>query len=73
MKNSISDSVTGRRDAIKLIAAGSAADLFGILGSPFACAEKYETPDYAKVAAKYPVNSKSSLQVRTNDGTLIRL
>ena len=48
MKNSESRSGTTRRDALKLVAAGSAAGLFGLLGSPSSLMDKYETPAYAK-------------------------
>ena len=48
MKNSESRSGTTRRDALKLVAAGSVAGLFGLLGSPSSLMDKYETPAYAK-------------------------
>src|SRR5450759_2448908 len=63
MKNSESHSGTSRREAMKLIAAGSTAGLFGLFGSPFARAEKYETPAYAKGLA--PVKIKSVKAIAT--------
>jgi mannonate dehydratase len=48
MKKPSPHSATSRREAIKLIAAGSTAGLFGLFGSPLSGAEKYETPVYAK-------------------------
>jgi len=40
---------TSRREAMKLIAAGSTVGLMSLFESPLARAEKHETPAYAKV------------------------
>lgn len=48
MKNSEIHSRSDRRDAIKLIAAGSSVGLLSLFGPTLARAEKQETPAYAK-------------------------
>ncbi|MFA5820442.1 MAG: enolase C-terminal domain-like protein, partial [Bacteroidales bacterium] len=63
MKNSESHSLTSRREAMKLIAAGSTVGLLGLFGSSLARAEKYETPAYAKGLA--PVKIKSVKAIAT--------
>jgi mannonate dehydratase len=63
MKNLQTQSVTSRREAMKLIAAGSTVGLLGLFGSPLARAEKYETPAYAKGLA--PVKIKSVKAIAT--------
>jgi len=63
MKNSESHSLTSRREAMKLIAAGSTVGLLGLFGSPLSRAEKYETPAYAKGLA--PVKIKSVKAIAT--------
>jgi mannonate dehydratase len=63
MKNSENKSITSRREAMKLIAAGSTVGLLGLFGSPIARAENYETPSYAKGLA--PVKIKSVKAIAT--------
>ena len=63
MNNSESNSGTSRREAMKLIAAGSTFGILGLFGSPFARAERYETPSYAKGLA--PVKIKSVKAIAT--------
>lgn len=63
MKNSENKFVTNRRDAMKLMAAGSTLGLLGLFGSPLARAEKYEKPSYAKGMA--PVKIKSVKAIST--------
>jgi mannonate dehydratase len=61
MKHSETQFVTSRREAMKLLAAGSAAGLFGLFGSPLAMAEKYETPAYAKGLAPVKIRSVKAI------------
>jgi mannonate dehydratase len=61
MKNSESHSVTSRREAMKLIAAGSTVGLFGLFGSPLASADNYETPAYAKGLAPLKIRSVKAI------------
>jgi len=63
MKNSENKSVTSRREAMKLIAAGSTVGLLGLFGGPVARAKNYETPSYAKGLA--PVKIKSVKAIAT--------
>lgn len=63
MNDSEKKSVTSRREAMKLIAAGSTVGLLGLFGSPLARAEKSETPAYAKGLA--PVRIKSIKAIAT--------
>ena len=59
---------TPRRDAIKLITAGSMAGLLSLFESPSLRAEKHETPAYAKGLA--PVKIKSVKAIATAPGGL---
>jgi mannonate dehydratase len=61
MKNSETQSVTSRREAMKLIAAGSTVGFLGLFGSPFTRAEKYETPSYAKGLAPVKIRSVKAI------------
>ncbi|HAQ19080.1 MAG TPA: starvation-sensing protein RspA [Prolixibacteraceae bacterium] len=63
MKNSESHFISSRREAMKYIAAGSVAGLWGLFGSPVARAEKAETPAYAKGLP--PVKIKSVKAIAT--------
>src|SRR5450759_285289 len=63
MKNSENQFVTSRREAMKLIAAGSTVGLLGLFGGPVARAKNYETPSYAKGLA--PVKIKSVKAIAT--------
>lgn len=63
MENPEKKSGTTRREAMKIMAAGSAAGLLGLFGSPQARAEKYEKPSYAKGMA--PVTIKSVKAILT--------
>ena len=63
MKNSETHYATSRREALKLIAAGSTVGLFGLFGSPEARAETYETPAYSNGMA--PVKIKSVKAIAT--------
>ena len=62
MENPENKFKTSRRDAMKIIAGGSAG-LLGLLGSPLAMAERYEAPAYAKGMA--PVKIKSVKAIAT--------
>ena len=62
MENPENKFKTSRRDAMKIIAGGSAG-LLGLLGSPLAMAEKYEAPAYSKGMA--PVKIKSVKAIAT--------
>jgi len=53
---------TNRRDALKILGAGSAG-LLGLFGGPQASAERYETPSYAK--AMPPVKIKNIKAIAT--------
>lgn len=63
MKKSTSQIKTSRRDAMKLIAAGSAAGLIGLIDNPLSGAETQVTPSYAKGMA--PVKIKSLKAIAT--------
>ncbi len=63
MKQSESKSEMSRRDAMKLMTAGSAAGIFGLLGTPEARAETYVTPSYATGVP--PVKIKSVRAIAT--------
>ncbi len=63
MKNSETQFTTNRRDALKLLAAGSTAGILGLFGSPLARAENYVKPAYAKGMA--PVKIKSVKAIPT--------
>ena len=63
MKKSTSQIKTSRRDAMKLIAAGSAAGLIGLIENPLSAAETQVTPSYAKGMA--PVKIKSLKAIAT--------
>jgi len=61
MNNSETPFVTNRRDAMKLIAAGSTVGLLGLFRSPLARAEKYEVPSYAKGLAPVKIRSVKAI------------
>ncbi|HUV01393.1 MAG TPA: twin-arginine translocation signal domain-containing protein, partial [Bacteroidales bacterium] len=63
MKKSTSQIKTSRRDAMKLIAAGSAAGLIGLIDNPLSGAETQVIPLYAKGMA--PVKIKSLKAIAT--------
>lgn len=63
MENPERKSVIARREAMKIMAAGSAAGLLGLFSSFEARAEKYEKPAYAKGMA--PVTIKSVKAILT--------
>jgi len=63
MKKSTSQIKTSRRDAMKLIAAGSAAGLIGLIDNPLSGAETQLTQSYAKGMA--PVKIKSLKAIAT--------
>jgi len=60
------NSEKSRRNALKLLAAGSSSGLFSLFESPAARAEKYVKPDYAKGMA--PVTIKSVKAITTAPG-----
>jgi mannonate dehydratase len=66
MSKSENNSENSRRNALKLLAAGSTAGLFSLFESPAARAEKYEKPAYAKGMA--PVTIKSVKAITTAPG-----
>ena len=61
MKNSETRSLTSRREAMKLIAAGSTVGFLGMFGSPFIREEKYEIPSYAKGLAPVKIRSVKAI------------
>jgi mannonate dehydratase len=61
MKNPETQSVTSRREAMKLIAAGSTVGLLGLFGSSVARAEKYETPAYSRGMAPMKIKSVKAI------------
>ncbi len=63
MKKAKSQSRTSRREAMKMMAAGSTAGLLSMFGAPFAGAGEYETPSYARGMA--PVKIKSVKAIAT--------
>src|SRR5512133_2928601 len=71
MKNIKSHSPTSRREAMKLLAAGSAVGLWGLLGSPLARAENFETPSYAKGMAQVKIKSIKAIATAPAGSNLI--
>lgn len=71
MKNIKSYSPTSRRETMKLLAAGSAVGLWGLLGSPLARAEIFETPSYAKGLAKVKIKSVKAIATAPAGSNLI--
>jgi mannonate dehydratase len=59
---------TTRRKALKMLALGSSAGVFGLFNSPRVNAETYETPSYQKGAA--PVTIKSVKAIVTAPGAV---
>lgn len=71
MKNSKSHSGTSRREAMKLIAAGSTVGLWGLFGSPAVRAEKVETPAYAKGLPAVKIRSVKAIATAPAGSNLI--
>jgi mannonate dehydratase len=63
MKNNKDRSDMNRREAMKLLAAGSATGILGLFTTPEARAESSETPSWAKGVA--PVKIKSVKAITT--------
>ena len=71
MENPEKKSGTTRREAMKIMAAGSAAGLLGLFGSPQARAEKYEKPSYAKGMAPVIIKSVKAILTAPAGSNLI--
>jgi mannonate dehydratase len=64
-------SLSGRREAMKKIAVGSAAGLLGLFGSPRANAETYETPGYGKGVAPVKIKNVKAIATAPQGSNLI--
>lgn len=62
---------TSRREAMKLIAAGSTVGLMGLFESPSARAEKHETPSYSKGMAPVKIRSVKAIATAPAGSNLI--
>ncbi len=71
MKNLNSEYGTNRRDVLKLLAAGSAAGLFGLIDSPAARAVNHVTPSYAKGLAPVKIKSVRAIPTAPSGSNLI--
>ena len=71
MKNSEIHLKTDRRDAIKLIAAGSSVGFLSLFGTPLARAEKHEVPVYAKGVAPVKIRSVKAIATAPAGSNLI--
>ncbi|MEI6679781.1 MAG: hypothetical protein WCL21_14300 [Mariniphaga sp.] len=71
MENSKSYSSASRREALKLLTVGSAAGLWGLLGSPEARAESYVAPAYTKGLAPLKIKSVKAIATAPSGSNLI--
>jgi mannonate dehydratase len=71
MKKSESQIGTSRRDAMKLIAAGSVAGLAGLFESPFSRAETHTTPSYAKGMAPVKIKNLKAIATAPTGSNLV--
>ena len=71
MKNSANQMKTSRREAMKLIAAGSTVGLMSLFESPLVRAEKHETPAYAKGLAPVKIRSVKAIATAPAGSNLI--
>ena len=60
-----------RRNAMKLLAAGSTAGLLSLFDSPKARAERYETPQYAKGMAPVTITKVSAITTAPGGANLV--
>jgi mannonate dehydratase len=71
MKNSEFRHDTNRREAMKLLAAGSAAGLLGLFGAPVVRAEKMESPDYSKGLPVVKIRSVRAIATAPEGNNLV--
>lgn len=71
MESSKSNSSASRREALKLLTVGSAAGLWGLLGSPEARAESYVAPAYTKGLAPLKIKSVKAIATAPSGSNLI--
>ena len=71
MKKPSNLSEINRRDAMKLITAGSAAGILGLLGSPKARAETYVTPAYATGVPPVKIKSVKAIATAPEGSNLV--
>src|SRR5665648_877193 len=71
MKNSENKMMTSRREAMKLIAAGSTVGLMSLFESPMVRAEKHETPAYAKGQASVKIRNVKAIATAPAGSNLI--
>ena len=71
MKKPINQSVASRRDAMKLIAAGSAAGILGLFESPAARAETHVTPSYAVGMPKVTITNVRAIVTAPEGSNLV--
>ena len=71
MNNRERNSGIGRRDAVKLLTAGSAAGILGLFGSPRARAESRITPSYAKGMPAITIKSVKAIATAPSGSNLV--
>jgi mannonate dehydratase len=71
MKKSERNSEIGRRDAVKLLTAGSAAGILGLFGSPQARAESFITPSYARGMPAVTIKSIKAISTAPSGSNLV--
>ena len=71
MKNPATKNEINRRNAMKLLTAGSAAGLLGLFGTRESRAEKYETPSYAKGMPQVKIRNVRSITTAPEGSNLI--
>ena len=71
MKNPATKNEINRRNAMKLLTAGSAAGLLGLFGTRESRAEKYETPSYAKGMPQVKIRNVRSITTAPEGSNMI--
>jgi len=71
MKKSVKHSEIGRRDAVKLLTAGSAAGILGLFQSPQARAESRITPAYARGMPPVTIKSVKAIATAPSGSNLV--